>query len=467
MRSWWQHRTLRFRLALWYAIGGTVLLATFSATLYIYVVRRMAQPLDRQLRADLASIERRLSVGPDHHVRWDGREIPDRTTWGTQYPWFELWDDQDRLVARLWPFSENRVEQMPTAPVRGRETISVFNVAQDLRLRVLSVPYHVSGEASDWMIRIMRVHEPVADALGALRLIILVALPVVIALLVIGGYVLTRRWLMPLDHMVTEANQITAEDLSRRLTVANPHDELGRLASVFNVTLDRLESSFRALNRFVTDASHELRTPLTTLRSVGEVGLRRGRSVDEYREIIGSMLEEAQRLQILVQRLLELASVEGGAAVLQRTELQVDQFVVNCVNDLQILAETKQQQLTVDAAPCLANTDAVILRQALQNLIDNAIKYSPEGTMIRVTVRERAGKVHVAVADEGAGISEEHRGQLADRFFRPDRARGRGSGGFGLGLSITKAYMHVLGGGLKYEPGARCGSVFELVFPKV
>src|SRR5581483_7161130 len=165
---------------------------------------------------------------------------------------------------------------------------------------------------------------PAADALGALRLIIFVALPIVVALLVIGGYTITRHWLDPLDRMVAEANRITASDLSRRLPVPNPHDELGRLASVFNDTLDRLEASFVALDRFVADASHELRTPLTTLRSVGEVGLRRSRTVEEYREIIGSMLEDAQRLQLLIQRLLELASAEGGASVVHRTPVRVD-----------------------------------------------------------------------------------------------------------------------------------------------
>lgn len=466
MRQWWLRRSLRFRLALWYAVGGAVLLTAFSATLYMYVTRRMAQPLDHDLRRDLHVVEERLAVSPDGTVLWDGHPLPERGAWGTQNPWFELWDDKGRLVARMWPFTDNRVQHLPSAPTPGRETISVFNVAQDLRLRVLSVPYDMPGATPDWMIRIMRVHEPVADALGALQLIIIVALPIVIALLVIGGYVLTRRWLAPLDEMVVEANRISADNLGRRLPVANPHDEVGRLATVFNVTLDRLEASFTALDRFVTDASHELRTPLTTLRSVGEVGLRRSRTVDEYREIIGSMLEEAQRLQVLIHRLLELASAEGGPAILHRSEIRVDEFVAGCVTELSILAEAKRQQISIDAVPCTTTTDPVIFRQALQNLVDNAIKYSPEQTEIRVSVRAVDDEIDVGVADEGPGISPEHRVHLSERFFRPDRSRGRDKGGFGLGLSITKAYMRVLGGRLVYVPGDRHGSVFHLVLPK-
>jgi two-component system, OmpR family, sensor kinase len=466
VKQWWQRGTLRFRLALWYAVAGAVLIAGFSASVYAFVAQRMARPLDHQLRLDLATVVQRLEIAPGDRVLWNGREMSPQAQWTTEYPWFELWDERGELVRRFWPFAENRVAVKPIAPARGRDTISVFNVAPDLKLRALSVPFPVAGHENGWMIRLIRIHEPAADALVALRLIIFVALPIVVALLVIGGYVLTRHWLRPLDRMVAEANRITADDLSRRLPVLNPHDELGRLASVFNVTLDRLQASFVALDRFVADASHELRTPLTTLRSVGEVGLRRGRTVEEYREIIGSMLEDAQRLQMLIQRLLELASAEGGAPVVHRTELRVDEFVRACVGELAILAEARAQHLVVDAVACTVTTDAVILRQALQNLIDNAIKYSPADATIRVTVREVGRHIDVAVTDQGPGISPEYRAQLMQRFFRPDRGRGRQSGGFGLGLSITKAYMNVLGGTLDYEPALPNGSTFRLLLPK-
>jgi len=463
--AWWARRSLRFRLALWYAFGGTVLLAAFSATLYMYVAQSMGRPLDHELRRDLNVVEKRLTVTRDGRAQWDGHDIPETSAWPTQNPWFELWDDQGKLVKRVWPFTDNRVQLMPAAPVRGRETISVFSIAQDLRLRVLSMPYSVPGEGDDWMIRVMRVHEPVGDALGALRLIMFVALPIVVALLVVGGYIITRRWLAPLDAMVSEANRITADNFDRRLPVANPHDELGRLATVFNVTLDRLAGSFTALNRFVADASHELRTPLTTLRNVGEVGLRRSRTVDEYRDIIGSMLEEAQRLQLLVQRLLELASAEGGAAEANCREVRLDEFLGACVTDLSILAETKAQSVTVAAESAALVTDPVLLRQAVQNLVDNAIKYSPERAEIVVRGSIAGERANIVVEDNGPGIPSEQRPNLAQRFYRPDRGRDRGRGGFGLGLSLTKAYLTLLGGRLDYRPAEPHGSIFILQLP--
>ncbi len=466
MIAWWGRRTLRFRLAVWYAVGGTLLLTSFTATIYLFVSERMGRPLAYDHSRDLATVRRQIEVLADNTIRWNGRVVDIDLPWTTEYPWFELWDEQQRLVCRLWPFAANRVTQPPTAPFPGRETVAIYNVAPDLRLRVYSVPFQLPDRAEPWMIRLLRIHEPTGDALGALRLIIVVALPIVVALLVIGGYIITRRWLKPLDRMVTEANHISAADLSRRLPVGNPHDELGRLARVFNVTLDRLQASFDALDRFVADASHELRTPLTTLRSVGEVGLRRSRTVEEYREIIGSMLEEAQRLQLLIQRLLELASAEGGAAEVHRSEVRLDEYVATCVAELGILAEFKRQQIEFSSEPCTVRTDLVLFRQALQNLVDNAIKYSPDNAVIRVTVRNVADAAEVSVTDEGAGISPENQAHLTERFFRPDRGRGRTSGGFGLGLSITKAYMRVLGGSLDYSAAQPRGSTFRLRLPR-
>ena len=464
MRRWWHQRTLRFRLAACYALGGTLLLAGFSSTLYFYVASTLAQPLEQEMREDLDEVRSRLVVAPDGALSWDQRPIPPGTSWDAKDPWFELWNEKGELVRRLWPFDDSRMERVPGAPYKGRETVSLFNITRDLRLRVLSVPYTARGLPDGWMIRVLSIYQPAADALTSLRWIIFIALPVVVALLYFGVYSLTRRWLKPLDFMVDEANRITVDDLSRRLPVANPHDEVGRLARVFNVTLDRLENSFDTLDRFVADASHELRTPLTTLRSVGAVGLKRSRTVEEYREIIGSMLEEAQRLQALIHRLLELARAEGGAETVQQSRIRLDEFVAGCIADINVLAEEKELRFTVNAHECAVVTDPVILRQALQNLLDNAIKHSPAGATISVLVVRSKSDCRVTIVDEGPGIAPEHRPNITERFFRTGGSRG-GKPGFGLGLAITNAYMRVLGGALSYQPAKPRGSIFSLTLP--
>jgi hypothetical protein len=203
MKNAWQRSTLRFKLSAWYAVGGTLLLAGFSATLYSFVAVRMARPLAHQLRIDLERVRHDLTIKPDGRMLWKGQPIPERIAWPEENPWFELWDENGKLIRRFWPFPESRV-QTPFPPARGRETLSVYYPtpsAPDLQLRVLSVPFKGPDSQHEWMIRMLRIHEPVAESLGALRLIIIVALPIVITLLVLVGYSFTRKWLLPLDRM--------------------------------------------------------------------------------------------------------------------------------------------------------------------------------------------------------------------------------------------------------------------------
>ncbi len=464
MRGWLRRRSLRFRLAAWYGAGGIVLLTAFSVVIYVFVERRMAQPLDRQLRADLAAVNARLRLAPDGRLLWDGRVPAPAESWRWSDPWFEVWDDEGRLVQRQWPLDEAKLEQTPFAPVAGWETLSVFYIAPDLRLRVLAAPWTAAGGKPGWMLRVMRVHKPAADALSALLLILALSLPVVVVLLVLVGYLLTRHWLQPLHDMVAEAERISADDLGRRLPSGNPHDELGRLAGVFNDTLTRLDESFATLDRFAADASHELRTPLTTLRSVGEVALQRGRTAEEYREVIGSMLEEAQRLHTLVERLLQLARATGGTQEVNRVPVRLDQIVAECVGELGVLAEDRGQHIDLDVVECTVNTDPVLFRQALQNLVDNALKFSPAGATIRIAVKVSEAVCVVTVSDGGPGIAPELRRRVMDRFFRADSARS--AEGFGLGLAITQAYMRTLGGALEYEALSPQGSAFSLRLPR-
>ncbi|HEY0966986.1 MAG TPA: ATP-binding protein [Opitutaceae bacterium] len=466
MIGWWQRRSLRFRLAAWYATGGTLLLIAFSATIYLYVANSLARPIDHQLRRDLQIVREHLSFSSAGLMLWDSREFAPGAPWNPGNPWFELWDEQGRLVHRAWSLAEENAGTLRTAPVPGREAVSILTLNPALRVRTLSLPYAYPGIAEGWTIRVFHIHTPVADTLNALLGIIAIALPAVVTVLVFGGYALTRRWLKPLDLMASEAGHISASDLGRRLPVANPHDELGRLATVFNLTLDRLENAFRDLDRFVGDAAHELRRPLTALRNVGEVGLLRERTAAEYRDIIGSMLEEQHRIQALVNRLLELAGAESGGILGHKNPVWINELVAQCVDEFSLIAEPRGQQIELDSVPAPAVTDPVILQQAVRNLLDNALKYSPDGSTVRLSIRDEGDVWRIAVVDAGPGISPEHRARLAERFFRAGRSSDKTRPGFGLGLSITRVYMRVLRGALHYERLESGGSRFSLTLPK-
>lgn len=463
MLKHWAVDSLRTRLALWYGICGTLLLAGFSGVVYWYVSNRLAQPLDYSLRQAANRIEEHLAVDAEGNPCWDG--APLKTVDANGVPWFELWNARGELIVRHWAVDESRLERLPVAPAPARETLSVFSLSAELRLRVLSLPWKggASIGRSDWMLRVMHEHQPMVEALGALRGIIAFALPIVVLLLVGGGWLVTWQWTRPLRAMVSEAEMINARDLRRRLSVVNSRDELGRLAAAFNATLTRLEDSFVALDHFGADAAHELRTPLTTLRSVGELALERTRTPEEYRDVIGSMLEEAQRLQRLVERLLELARAEGGALSANGERVAVDELAQELVTDFALLAEHNQQQLHLQAEAAVVRTDPVLLRQAILNLIDNALKYSPPRSTVTITVRISDAECQIKVFDEGSGLAPEQLARLSDRFQRADLSVFNRRGGFGLGLALTRAYLRVLGGRLEYLRLAPRGSCFTVI----
>jgi len=231
--------------------------------------------------------------------------------------------------------------------------------------------------------------------------------------------------------------------------------------------LGRLQAAFDQLRRFTADASHELRTPLTAIRSVGEVALQDQRSPAEYRDVIGSMLEEVDRLTRLAESLLALSRADTGHIQLQREDISLVRIAKEASSVVEVLAEEKQQHIDIEGdANLVVSVDRLILRQAIVNLLDNAIKYSPPGSHILVRVQNGGDKqVSLDVIDQGPGIPSEHQPYVFDRFFRVDKARTREWGGAGLGLSITRWAVEVHGGDISLKSEEGQGSTFRVSLP--
>jgi heavy metal sensor kinase len=291
------------------------------------------------------------------------------------------------------------------------------------------------------------------------------AYPIALLLAFLGGLVLADRMLAPVGAIARKAEHITAERLAERLPVVNPSDEFGRLAGVFNTMLARLESSFARLRRFTADASHELRTPLTALRSVGEVALRDSKDVSVYREAIGSMLEETDRLTRLVESLLILTRADSGAEVLTVETVDVGALITEVAEYLRPLADERSQTLSVNAsASVVAEVNRLTIRQAVVNLLDNAVKYTPVGGRINVACRRsNDGAIVVEVADNGPGIPQEEQERIFERFYRVDKSRSREIGGVGLGLAIARWSVEANGGRVEVESLGEGGSVFRIL----
>jgi heavy metal sensor kinase len=266
--------------------------------------------------------------------------------------------------------------------------------------------------------------------------------------------------------MAQRARRLSAERLGERLPVAAHDEELAQLARAFNDTLARLEESFERMRRFTADASHELRTPLTALRTVGEVGLQRARSTEELREVVGSMLEEADRLTRLIDSLLQLSRADAGEIVLSPEWTPACHLACDAATRLSVLAEERGQTLSVDARERMCvMVDRLMFRQALVNLIDNAIKYGPANRPIVVAVRVAPQSIAFEVQDEGPGVPPEHRAHVFDRFYRVDHGRSPGRGGFGLGLALVRWVAQAHEGSVELESGPQGGCRFRIVLP--
>ena len=195
---------------------------------------------------------------------------------------------------------------------------------------------------------------------------------------------------------------------------------------MFNETFGRLESSFDQLRRFTADSSHELRTPLAVVRGIGEVAVAESRTPAEYKEAIGSMLEEVDRMSKLVETLLRLSHGDAGAIRLSRESHDLGQLARDVASSLGVLAEERNQALSVDAEEgIVAAVDRLVFREALTNVLDNALKYSPVGGAIAIRVVRTDEGALVAVSDQGPGVPPEHRARIFDRFFRVDDSRTR------------------------------------------
>jgi len=422
--------SVRVRLTLWHAGVLALVICIFSVGILLFVRARLFRGLDEQISHDLATIEKVY-----HEETGDLGELAHRMG-----------------ITRFQVVEGGTVlYQTPGWPPAG------------------TTPYRF-GTFADASHRITAARDETAlrQTLWSLGVILATGLPCAIGLAIGGGYFLAGRMLSPVRAMAETARKITAESLAERLPVENSQDEFGQLARVVNDTLSRLEEAFEQLRRFTADASHELRTPLTAMRSVGEVALQRSLSGPGYREVIGSMLEEVDRLTRLVESLLTLTRGESGRIPPTLEMINLTGLAASVVEHLRVLAEEKEQSLTIDAgAEVSATCDPAILRLGLINVLDNAIKYTPGRGTIRVGVRETSsGEAAIEVEDTGLGISAVHHGRIFERFYRVDRGRSRESGGAGLGLATARWAVEVNGGRIELESEEGKGSLFRIVLPK-
>ncbi len=446
-------QSVRIRLTIWYTIALALIVLAFAFAIYFVVRTSLLQQTDQQLNKDFATVARVVTDEP--------AEINELAQHGS-INLFQIFEGNE-VVAETDDWSRAGLEKAPSGKIGLPWS---WEAPNGLPYRVKQAT--VTSIGHSYLIRIAEDEQTMRLALKSLTMILLFGIPVALALAVIGGYLLAGRVLGPIGAMAAKAGEITADRLAERLPVEDPHDEFGRLATVFNQTFARLEDSFERLRRFTADASHELRTPLTAIRSVGEVGLQQNIDATACREVIASMLEEADRLTKLVDSLLTLSRADASSVPIKRELTDLSALAAEVADCLQVLAEEKEQTVQiVTEGQVFAEIDTATLRQALINLVDNAVKYSPRMGHIRVVVRSPAdAEAVIEVIDDGPGIPLEHQSRIFDRFYRVDKGRSRELGGTGLGLAICQWAVEVNGGRIELESEESRGTVFRVIIPK-
>jgi two-component system heavy metal sensor histidine kinase CusS len=328
----------------------------------------------------------------------------------------------------------------PALPIKEANFLTTAVNGSTWRVAITGNPYTTLVLAAN-------LDESALD-LQRLRHRFLMVLPLVLLLVGTGAWWLAKRALGPVAALTRAAETITAQGLDQRIAAPVHDREFQRLVTVFNSMMDRLEQAFHQARRFSADASHELKTPLALLQAELEQALHTAPSGSTQQQTYSSLLDDIHRLKAILEKLLLLSLADSGRLALERTTTDLSAMIANVIEDCAALAPTLQLEAVI-APDVRVNADAVLLEQALQNLLNNAVKYNRADGLIRVSLRTEAGVATVTVGNSGPGIPESDRPRVFERFFRSDPARRRDrASGAGLGLSLSREILRAHGGDL-------------------
>jgi heavy metal sensor kinase len=463
-------RSIRFRMALWYAALLAGALALFGAATYLGLERYLQKSLEESLIKQARSIGDVLIVNINQSGEdYVNNEITEHYSPEINGRFIRVTRADGKRIYVSGPPKDGTFDPAlvaaPHLPVTQEFTREV-EMSDEHELLLHGLPFK-AADGTKFLIEVAGPYNQIESVLYGLLLTFALGLPLIVAVAIGGGYLLMRGALRPVDEIRQKAAKITSRNLSERLPVVHTGDELERLATDLNNMIERLEESFHQINRFSADASHELRTPLTVLQGELEAIAQKGQTLPEdIRDTVGSALEETHRLAKIVESLLAISRLEAGEAKVQPVRLDLSELVRSTADQMRLLAEEKYISLACDGTEVVeVDADSSRLKQVVVNLLDNAIKYTPEGGKVSISVTQRDSRAVLEVVDSGLGISAADLPHIFDRFYRADKARSRQLGGTGLGLSIVRSICLAHGGQVTVKSTEGRGSLFRVELP--
>lgn len=469
--------SMRTRLTLWYVGVLALALVAFSASVYAVTAYNLHQRLDTGLRTLLQVAVVSLKHGAEEGLTNEAAAKREVAELSTSLQSLAIFDADGRLMAESLS-RDGFYARLPQLNLIPDSEAYLYTTSGgedgDDHFRLAVQRALVTPDGKPLIVLVSQPLEPVEDELELLLSIFASAAPIALLLAGGGGWFLAHKSLAPVVTMSEQARRIGAENLDERLPVANPRDELGRLAVVFNELLARLSAAFAQQRQFMADASHELRTPLSVVQTAASVTLeQQHRAESDYRDALAVIGDQARRLSRIVGDMFTLARADSGRRPLTLVSFYLDELIGETARAASVLAARKG--VTVEAAESaevLYYGDEDLLRQMLLNLLDNAIRHTPAGGVVRLSLAQFGSTCEVVVADTGAGIPVEAQPHIFERFYRLDKARSRfgddaksNGGGAGLGLSIARWVAEAHGGTLRLVRSDSTGAVFAVKLP--
>lgn len=458
MRHWSKLGTIRTRLTLWYVflLGVTVL--GFS----IYLQFELQTNLEQQIDTSLEVAASQLLVDVDDTVdpptlRPMSETAVDRLI-QSRFA-LRLINEEGQVVAEVGTFPP-LLSTLPT--IAGFETLEIEGTSW----RIYSQPVETQARQFNTWLQMAQSLNSVYSARNSLFQLILIGLPITLIAAAIVGNFMANRALRPVDTITRTAQAINATDMTQRIARHGPADELDRLTETLNSMLDRLQMAFEAERRFTADASHELRTPLTSIKGQIGVTLTRQRTPAEYENTLLHIQNETDRLTRLVNDLLFLARLDTAPLRWQPEVVNLSHLLEAVVDQIQLMAAQKQIALRADipeAIPIEGIPDHLI--RLFLNLLDNAVKYTPNGGQIELLAHQTGTDVCITIRDTGPGIAHEHHARLFERFYRVERDRAYISGGAGLGLALAYQIVREHNGSIHVQSAVNQGAAFTVQLP--